>query len=305
MLMKTLLRPTEKCNLRGDIAPASGPERRALAWLEDRLEHGRKSRCTEVVGLTPEMASLVLARCNQGNRHVVEGTVRRYAETMRRGEWLLTDHGISFSREGVLNDGQHRLAAIVQAGQPIQVTVTFGCAREEFSVIDQGRSRRGSDLLSIAGYKNSATAAALAHLLYRVEQRLSAAPDPKQVMEYAMGLPRARFDLACASGQAAYKRTTPTAAAAAYYLVDRDSAFAARLPAFWDQFVSGEMLPKGSPILALHAHLGSEKDISRHGGRQQNVQRAAAIIIAWNAWATRSRRASLLWPHAVTLPEVR
>jgi len=41
-----------------------------------------------------------------------EGRMERgFAEAMRRGEWMVTHQGIAFDTQGVLVDGQHRLAA--------------------------------------------------------------------------------------------------------------------------------------------------------------------------------------------------
>jgi hypothetical protein len=49
-------------------------------------------------------------------------TVRDFAEAMRRGDWRLTHQGIAFDASGALVDGQHRLAAIVEADVPVEIT---------------------------------------------------------------------------------------------------------------------------------------------------------------------------------------
>ncbi len=305
MLSRTLLDPSSQGNSFHPNTSHDIPARRAAAWLADRLERGTKQRMIEIVSVTPAMAELILAQCNHGNRHFIEARVRRYADVMRRGEWLLTDHGISFSREGILNDGQHRLHAIVQANVSVEMTVTFGCAREEFSVIDQGAARGGDDLLSIAGFKNASVASSLVASIWRIEHKAVNNPTPKMILEYARSLPREPLDRAVSAGQAAQKRTSPTASALAYYAIEHKSSLSHKLPDFWHHFVTGEMLPKGSPILTLHDALKDRKQLGGIVTRQSSVQRAAAIIISWNTWATKGRRASLAWPHAVVLPEVR
>src|SRR5438046_2404287 len=49
---------------------------------------------------------------NTANRPLSRSTVRGFADAMRSGEWLVTHQGVAFDTDGVLVDGQHRLAAI-------------------------------------------------------------------------------------------------------------------------------------------------------------------------------------------------
>lgn len=46
--------------------------------------------------------------------------VKGFAEAMSRGEWMVTHQGIAFSSAGVLVDGQHRLAAVIEAEHAIR-----------------------------------------------------------------------------------------------------------------------------------------------------------------------------------------
>ena len=72
--------------------------------------------------ITPERASEWLA-ANTTNRPVSKAVVRSFAQAMRRGEWMVTHQGIAFDTQGVLVDGQHRLAAIIEADRPVELTV--------------------------------------------------------------------------------------------------------------------------------------------------------------------------------------
>lgn len=65
--------------------------------------------------VTPAMAEMWLQH-NFNNRPVSLDTVRAYAREMKRGKWLPNHQGIAFNDRDELNDGQHRLMAIVLSG---------------------------------------------------------------------------------------------------------------------------------------------------------------------------------------------
>src|SRR5256885_4562153 len=77
---------------------------------------------SRVVTITPKKAAEYLER-NTANRPLSAKTVRDFAAAMRRGEWQVTHQGIAFDTTRALVDGQHRLAAIVQADVPVQAAM--------------------------------------------------------------------------------------------------------------------------------------------------------------------------------------
>src|SRR5215470_2655832 len=92
---------------------------------------------SKVLTVTPRRASEYLER-NTLNRPLSRRTVREFAEAMRRGEWRVTHQGIAFDAEGALVDGQHRLAAIVEADLPVELTVFTEVPVGAFDVLDTG-----------------------------------------------------------------------------------------------------------------------------------------------------------------------
>lgn len=95
--------------------------------------------------VTPAMAEHWLV-ANTDNRPIRRFTVLEYAGAMKRGEWKLSPQGVTFSASGRLLDGQHRLAAIVQAGVNVWLYVTRGAPDDVFSVLDQGARRSYADV---------------------------------------------------------------------------------------------------------------------------------------------------------------
>ncbi len=90
---------------------------------------------SRVQTITPARAAEWL-EANTTNRPLSRPVVRSFAEAMRRGEWLVTHQGIAFDVNGVLVDGQHRLAAIIEADLPVQLTVFREVAEGTFDVLD-------------------------------------------------------------------------------------------------------------------------------------------------------------------------
>ena len=120
--------------------------------------------------ITPARAAELLA-ANSTNRPVSKAVVRGFAEAMRRGEWMVTHQGIAFDTRGVLVDGQHRLAAIIEADRPVELTVFTDVGEGTFDVLDIGKRRTAADVLAIEGEKSSTMLAAMVRAVWLYENR--------------------------------------------------------------------------------------------------------------------------------------
>lgn len=119
----------------------------------------------EIVTMTPEWAVEILAKQNTNNRTMRKAIVARYAEAIINNEWRLTQQGIAIDKNGVLLDGQHRLAAIVRAQKPVEIAIAMDCDPEIFKVLDTGATRKASDVLHMQGAKHRTTAATAIKML--------------------------------------------------------------------------------------------------------------------------------------------
>lgn len=113
--------------------------------------------------VTPELAKQLLDK-NTHNRSLSESIVAKLVGAMKRGEWQYNGDTIRLSKSGRLLDGQHRLAAIERSGIPQKYIIVDGLEDESFTTIDVGRGRTASDMLGIAGEKNTHTLAAVAKM---------------------------------------------------------------------------------------------------------------------------------------------
>lgn len=295
-------------------APTSENKRNA-AWLASRIERAKMGKPdemeTETVVITPALAELMLVR-NLDNRPVREKRVRQLADTIREGHWRLTSQGISFSRDGGLNDGQHRLKAIVAAGVAVPCRVTFGEDRDVFDVLDTHSTRSGGDVLATAGYTywNYLAAAARIYAAVTSDRPWSLPTLSNEDVLVLIGDNR-DMELVCPDGSQTAKklRCSSGAIIAALYLIRQHSAHADRLSEFAKKLANGEDLGAKNPILILRNLILTEhfaRARSGSGLAAKKILLCAAIILAWNRWiADRpGTTKALQWDPATPFPEV-
>lgn len=102
---------------------------------------------SKVMMVDPSLAAAWLAKNAQHNRPMRKTTVASYAEQMQAGQWQLTHQGVAFDVNGILIDGQHRLAAIVQANVIVPMMVTVNAPAVSFETLDCGIKRTVADRL--------------------------------------------------------------------------------------------------------------------------------------------------------------
>lgn len=118
--------------------------------------------------ITPDIAREMLTHQVEGQRTLHNGRVARYADDISSGFWEVTHQGIAFDENGLLMDGQHRLAAIVLSGARVKVLVFRGVPTETFYLVDGGFSRSTQSFLTgpYAGIR-----AAFARFMMKLEEQ--------------------------------------------------------------------------------------------------------------------------------------
>ena len=104
---------------------------------------------TKLEKITPSKATDYLAQ-NLCNRPLSPRTVQKYVRLMQAGKFYVTHQGVAIDEQERLRDGQHRLAAIVEANTPVSMLVTRGLSEEAALAIDDGRKRTDAQALSMA-----------------------------------------------------------------------------------------------------------------------------------------------------------
>jgi hypothetical protein len=232
------------------------------------------------------MAEAVLAY-NTGNRRVSRRKLEALVQQMSDGQFENTGEPIIIAAEGVLNNGQHRLLAVVEADAVVDMDVRFGIARRAFTKTDTGAARTGGDVLTIAGVAHGGAISSAVRLLLLYRRGL-----PDSIRQFVSNDEIARAyeawsDIAdTAQRIQAYNwpkgiRSTPLLATA--YLASR-SPGKAKLDAWLHTLATGLDATKGNPAWQLRERLmrGVEAPI---GTREGLLERFALMIKSWNLWA--------------------
>ena len=108
---------------------------------------------TVTENITPAKAQEYL-RTSKGNRPISKIYVRSYADTMKKGAWMLNGVPIIFDTEGHLLDGHHRLLAVIEANIPVRFDVRRGAPSDAFTTYDTGRHRNLGQILAMQSVKH-------------------------------------------------------------------------------------------------------------------------------------------------------
>lgn len=95
---------------------------------------------TRILYVTPAMAKRWLAKNTANYRSLSARKVATYARDMKSGDWKNNGESIKFYDDGTLFDGQHRLAAIIQANVPVLMMVVWGISKD-VTICDSGANR--------------------------------------------------------------------------------------------------------------------------------------------------------------------
>jgi hypothetical protein len=241
---------------------------------------------TKTVLFDRQFAEAVLAY-NTGNRRVTRRKLDALGSQMRKGEFENTGEPIILSAEGVLNNGQHRLLAVVEADATVDMDVRFGIPRRAFTKTDTGAPRTGGDVLTIAGVANGGMVSSAVRLLILYKRGL-----PDSIREFVTNDEIARAYegwsgiAEAAQRVAAYNfpkgvRSTPLLATA--YLASR-SPGKTKLDAWLYTLATGLDASRDNPAYQLRERLmgGITAPI---GTREGLLERFALMIKSWKLCA--------------------
>jgi hypothetical protein len=261
--------------------------------------------------ITPARAAELLA-ANTTNRPLSRATVRAFAEAMRRGEWLVTHQGIAFDVNGVLVDGQHRLAAIIDADRPVELTMFTEVGEGTFDVLDIGKRRTAADVLAIEGEKNSILLAAMVRIVWLYQNRAdlnwsggAAAVSNHQVVQTLEAHPKLRDFLGVGEHIASATGMIKSGAGAASYLVEQATK-RTDLTGWYDGIIDGAGLGKGDPRLQFRRVMFNmtRKQAGQPMRRRDTREHVALYLKAFNAWHTGETLPHLRFSSREAMPRI-
>lgn len=254
----------------------------ARKWLVAKLRDNKGQRITEALEITPARAAAILEN-NPKNRNLSPSVLDQLTSDMRHGRFQ-ADNGetLIIAETGELNDGQHRLTAVVKSGQNLTFDVAFGRKRDSRLTVDTGIKRTTGHMLSFMGMSAGNTIAAAAKRV--VSYRQTGAITGTGRVSNAQALEMvAKDELLVEVGTWAHANAAPfkglklppSEIATAYYLFAEVAPMEAKN--FFVNLKDGLGLTKGSPIATLLTKL-------RSSPRLRASERFELLVRCWNFW---------------------
>lgn len=250
-------------------------------WLAQRINSPEP--ISEVVTITPALAAMLIAR-NADNRSVSEINLDRIKRDIVGGRYTLNGEPIVVASDGHLNDGQHRLHAVMETGRSIRSFITFGVERDSRFTVNQGVIRTAGNYLGMNGFEraNSLAAAATHAWQYKTHQKLSRSgslrPTKTEVRDTVKNYRQIAESLIAVSVPGAGALCGVSMLAFAHFAISEVAA-ETKVRDFFEKLISGAGLSKENPILYVRNRL-----IAMRGDPDPNAK-AALIFGAWNLWS--------------------
>lgn len=257
------------------------------------------------ITVTPALAEKLLAM-NTHNRPIRKRDVEEWKRKMSTGEYRPTHQGIAMDSNGVLQDGQHRLTAVMELEVPQTFWVAVGLPPDYFTIVDVGRNRNYSDVLALSGELNTVSLGSTVRMVwlylnYDGMPRGGVMKVTNAMVMEAFNADAGRFREAVRVGDDV-KRSgyglTRVAAGAGWYLIRRVNTLA-KANEFFEGIISGVEIPAGDPRLILGRKLRNDNR------RAWGFEHLALLIKCWNMWATGAENVKvIMWRKDEKMPQV-
>lgn len=259
-----------------------------------------------------ELAAEWMDSINVGNRSQSEAHVRLWVDRLNLGRYQTTHQGLAFDENGMLIDGQTRLAALVRSDVPgMWIQVTTGVPRAAFAVMDAGRNRQAAQLIPAphATTKGGAARLLLSYpkLLQPNGKRLETADILDSYDTYKDAIDDAAVMAYTVYRGCGIQPAVHTALIAA--VIAAAGGPASMLPGWIEGLATGAGLDEDDPRLALRNRWSVDKKRLNSGGREARTEAAFFLTRAWNAYVDGVPMTKLQLPRgakvtADNMPEV-
>lgn len=257
---------------------------------------GPDASWAQKVCITPAKATEWL-ESNTANRPPSKQAVNALDRIIRRDEWVVNGETIKFDTNGVLRDGQTRLAGIVKAGKSVWCWVIFDIQQgyEPFETIDLVRVRTLGQFLAIREYLNYNHLATAIGLVYQVCDQIEAEPGGfckslgLRIIEQHPGI---ADSLAKVMTEGIRETYSPGYAAGLHYVMGLKSA--ALSDKFWSQIASGGATGSRNPVRAIRDAMVRNKHASKDN-KISGTGMLARTIKAWNFFCVSKSCQVLKW----------
>lgn len=242
------------------------------------------------VRVYPDLARYLLESNVERNRRIRPRQMRKYAQDMAAGRWQFTPEPVVFSVSGRLQNGQHRLMAVTEAGEAQWLMFDFGWPDDIITAIDRGAARTNADAFTISDLPNATTmSAAVSHYAFYQDwagTRRAWSSRPALSAPAALAIAQARQELwarAAQVGTHTYGKVQGYGPAlwTAAFVIFADATSLETTEAFFREFDEGTGHP-GSATRMLHDWVVRRpRSMTKTGDHREPLE---LIIRAFNAW---------------------
>ncbi|HEY9289814.1 MAG TPA: hypothetical protein VIP98_00905 [Microlunatus sp.] len=266
---------------------------------------------SRVQTITPVKAAELL-EANTTNRPLSSSAVQAFAEAMKRGDWKVTHQGIAVDTNGVLVDGQHRLAAVIEADVPVDMTVFTEVPAETFDVLDTGKRRNGADVLAIEGERSTLQLAAMVRTVWLYDNRPdmswsggSARVTNHQILDTLERNPKVRDYVPIGEQLAQEVGMIKSAAGAASYLVARVNS-QKKLEPWFEGVIDGAGLARSDARLKFRNLMltMARRQAGEVRRRRDTREHVGLYLTAFNAWASGESVTRLRYSTREPMPKI-
>lgn len=296
----------------GNLMTASGD--RYPEWVYNL---GQDSLAAVVVDVSPRLAELWL-QSNGLNRTIRPSRVSVMADIMRRDGWFSNGESISFDTNGILVDGQHRLAACVASGLTWwRVVVVLGVDPAARPAVDTGLKRSAGDNLTMRGERYASQTAATLQIWFAYyeghmirNESYRSVLNHQEVLDFLEVWPGIRRSVEFAARTISGKRGAlmPADAAFVHFAIQEvGGATRSEADTFIESVINGTDLSAGDPILALRNRLLDDRRASTRGYREPIAKRnrLALVLKAWKLSSEGRNRKVLRFDASEPFPDIR
>ena len=236
--------------------------------------------------VTPAIAEKWLAK-NTHNRKINSRVVDAMVRDLESGNWMENGSTITFSSDGVLLDGQHRLTAVSESGVSINVIVVRGIATSAQHTMDTGAKRTLANALQLRGETSyvALSASVTANFSWDLGVRRFGTQRGQKItngeaLDYLDANPWLRDQL---PDVVRYSSKLPHVGTGTVSVLYREFSDIDPFDAdyFFERLTSDEDHHRGEPIYAARKLL--MEDAARDTHRSQ-TWKAAILIKAWNKY---------------------
>lgn len=255
---------------------------RMRQWIADRIVACQSEPVLESVTLTPVLAKLLLER-NDENRPISEVNLDRIKRDIESNLWEFNGEPVIVSKDGFLNDGQHRCRAVLETGQHIRMVIVFGPQRKSRLTLDQGTPRTTGHFLSMLGHTDANALASVGSNVYQYRRsgQLSnngrdkpTKAEARETVETVKGIAES---LNFVSRSGAGRVSSRTVLAFCHWAIKQKAGDEAA-NAYMDKLLTGHGLNKGCPILYARNRLIEIKS------KMFLNEKAELIFRSYNLW---------------------